>query len=132
MCQGKVLKLVGIFSDYIDAQPGAVQPISEGLECDVVRLSVWAVEDDGVDTPKAEIAAAAISAEGTDVQPVTGTEIYYGFSNKCVHPLYPSRTSPDIPVANAKDVSVRANATAAAAIRVGISCFIYVEKEIGQ
>jgi hypothetical protein len=131
---GELFKLVGFYSGSQDAVPGQPQRLGDGqhkerISCDVVRLSVLAIGTGVGDILKPAIAAAALSVAGTDVQHVDGTEVYWGFDETCVHPIYPGNTSDDIPVEQLGDIFIRANASSASRIAVGYSCFKYVKKE---
>jgi hypothetical protein len=130
MCQDKKQKLVGVYSGYQDATVDP-QRITEDLPCDFVVLSLWATEDDGSDTLKAGATTDGNFLYGAG--PLAGqggqAEIYWGFKNVCVHPLYPPYTTDFIPVANVKDIFIRANKQSGKSARVGFSCFVYQEKE---
>lgn len=126
MCDGKNRKLKGVYSGYIDAGPDPRRLIDAIVKCDLVKLSVWATNDDATRSLKTEIAAAAISTNGTDVQAVDGTEIYWGFDNAPVHPLYPAQYEDMIPVEFAGDIFVECNPSSSS-VRVGFSCFKYVD-----
>lgn len=108
-------RLVPVYSGYIDVGIGEdPRQIDKEIVCDAILLSVWAVADDAADTIKA--GAASFINDGRQ-------EVYWGFDNVAVHPLYPGDTTDFIPVTKAKDLFIRGNKQAAAAIRVYYSCF---------
>jgi hypothetical protein len=115
MCAGK--KLRAFYSSYVDAT-AEPQLVAEDKPCDAIVLSVWAVEDDTLDTIK--------PGSGSYIDDAR-QEIYWGVRN-CVHPIYPGDTSDYIYVANANDISVRRNKQKGETTRVAYTLFKFVEE----
>lgn len=112
-----------IYSSYADVDPNG-RLMHEDLDCDAVLLSNWTTLDNTTDTSKAG------AARGVDPG---GLEIYWGFREVGVHPLYAGETTDYIFVDNLADIFARANKTNVGTVRVSFSCFIFVDyKEPNQ
>lgn len=112
----KTDKLIGIFSGY---QVAGVDPVRliDDFECDFVELFVRNTEDDGNDTPKTK--------GGGMLYEESKEEIYWGFRGVCINQVFPAQASEKIPVANAKDIFVRANKGKGGSVNVGFNCYSY-------
>lgn len=121
-------KLVPILSSYIDAGPEAQRLTDKPIPCDGVKLSVWATNDNATKSLKPEIEDAAVSTAGTDIGPVQGTEIYWGFLEVCVHPLYPAQSEPLIPIQSSDEIFVACHPNQTT-IRIGYTLFRAVDDQ---